>query len=205
MEMIKIAKHVSTGRMLHVDLAQNGLSCGCVCVGCGEVVQAVQPNKRESFYRHHNINCRGAQETALHKLGKQIIAEHNEMYLRPGYSIIYRDVVLESIIGDYRSDALISTDTGTYYVEVVVNHELSAEKEKYYRSIGKCVEIDLREFIGQQYTYDEIKDAVLSQTHNKRLIQAVPTTAQFDMWEYLKPLAVILVLILGIRALSRSR
>lgn len=84
-QMIKIAKHVSTDRMLHVDLARNGLLCGCVCNECGEILQAVHPTKRDSHYRHNkNVNCQGAQESALHKLGKQIVEESSEMVIRSG-------------------------------------------------------------------------------------------------------------------------
>lgn len=82
---------------------------------------------------------------------------------------------------------------------------MTADKEEYYRSIGKCIEIDLGEFIGEKFTHDEIRNAVLSGIHNKRLIQAVRVPAQddIDILEFLKPIAFLVLLFFGIRALIR--
>ena len=69
-----------------------GLLCNCVCASCGRDLQACSLNgKVKRYFRHNvetrngssrNVNCSPtiANETALHKMAKQIIAEENKIF-----------------------------------------------------------------------------------------------------------------------------
>lgn len=202
---IKIAKHFPNGRMLHVDQARNGKLCNCVCVECKEQLLAAQGPIQDSHYKHiKNVMCKGAQMTALHKLGQQIIAEHTNMIIGQNRILNYGEVKLEPSIGLYRADARFLCEGEEYFCEVVVKNELTMEKELYYRSTNrKCIEIDLTEFVDKDYTYEEIKDAMLTKISNKRLIQKITTRSNDAGADFLKVAFFLVLAFFGLRALMR--
>lgn len=202
--MIKIAPHTPSGRMLHVDHAVNGAACHCKCPECGEDLIAVHPKQNQSHYRHDsNVNCLGAQESALHKYGKQIIFDHNEMMIPSEGRLVYEDVRLEPRVGVFRADARILANGQEYFCEVVVKNEMKAEKEFFYENTNrKCIEIDLRRFIDTNYSYEEIINAVLSDVSNKRLIHKKVNLSKSE-WTFGEVLLVVVLAVLGIRWLTR--
>ena len=74
-----------------------GLTCECVCASCGKDLQACSlSGKVRRYFRHHNDvrdgsgsggngNCNPvtANETALHQMAKQIIAEEKKVLVPP--------------------------------------------------------------------------------------------------------------------------
>jgi hypothetical protein len=199
--MIKMALHVPSGIFRHVDQAENGGACQCQCPQCGENLIAVHPKEYQSHYRHEsNVDCKGAQETAIHKLAKQIIAESNMLFVNVNRQLFYSDVVLEPWIKPYRSDARFISDGAEYFCEVVVKHQLSPVKEQFYQSTNrKCLEIDLTEFIGKEYSYEEIKEALLTKVSNKRMIQLAIDHKAKDEFAFLKFALFLLLVFFGIR------
>lgn len=203
--MIKIALHTPSGRMRHVDHANNGLGCECVCPKCGEILQAVHPEVHQSFFRHHkNVNCLGSQETALHKLAKQIIHDHYEMMVPSQGKLNYDGVVLEPMVGFFRADAKFTVDGKEYFCEVVVKNDVSTKKALFYRTTNRtCIEIDLTSFIGKEYSYEEIKEAVLTSVTNKRLIKNETQIEHQDDYDVLKVFVLLVLAFFGLRALWR--
>lgn len=109
MPKLTIARH-STGEIIDIESAKNGLACDCVCLCCNERVIARQGkiNKGWSFAHESGAECAGALETALHKAAKDIIEKE---------SVIY--------IGEYHA----------YYENVELLHEY--EMEKFYSEFKK--------------------------------------------------------------------
>ena len=105
-DTIKIAYQKNTKTYKHIDEISNtekGLKCDCICMNCQEKLEAVidfKDKKRIKFFRHNlNKDCKGAQETALHELGKQILLNNSEILL-PNIigKIKYLDAIAEKYI-----------------------------------------------------------------------------------------------------------
>ncbi len=83
---VLVAKDAVDGSLRHISEVANGLRCGCVCIGCGR--ELIARNGSDSGLRIHSFahrpdevtpNCATAGETALHMLGKEIIARHGRV------------------------------------------------------------------------------------------------------------------------------
>lgn len=171
---IKIAYHPETNRFVHVSNAANGLACKCICPECEERLEAVQGQVRTKHFRHHkNVNCRGAQETALHELGKQIIVEHSDMNI-PGHgTITYSNPISERRLEKIRPDVTAIYMDEPIYFEIFVSHSVDLGKAKFLK-IGKykSLEIDLSK--AKNAPYEEVKRLVLEETSNKKVFYWLP-------------------------------
>lgn len=62
---------------------ERGLKCGCVCPVCGGSLVARLGTKKQAHFAHHratDCDIASAQQTALHLLAKELIAEAKGMY-----------------------------------------------------------------------------------------------------------------------------
>ena len=170
---LKLARFRPTNEIIHVDIASNGLSCNCVCVECGEALEARQGNERAWHFKHHkNLNCLGAQPTALHELGKQILISNSgkQPIAIPDYGAVkYWDAVPEKALGSKRPDVTASFAGGKIYFEVAVTHFVEPAKEEFLKT-GKhsCVEIDLNEL--ENESYDRLQQIIIEEVDNKRVL-----------------------------------
>lgn len=82
MSKLTLAKH-SSGKIISIRDAANGLACDCECFCCGERLIARQGeiNKGWSFAHESGAECAGAVETALHKSAIQLICDEKKLYL----------------------------------------------------------------------------------------------------------------------------
>ncbi|HEY9278377.1 MAG TPA: competence protein CoiA family protein [Methylotenera sp.] len=81
MPKLVIAQHTS-GRMIGIKEASNGLACDCTCSCCGDRLVARQGKQKDwSFAHESGADCAGAIESALHKAAKQILAEEKSLYI----------------------------------------------------------------------------------------------------------------------------
>lgn len=163
----------STKRLIHIEDAENGLACGCVCPECGDKLEAVNNGqKRAHHFRHSNgADCPKARMTALHMLAQQVFAEHREICL-PDYEIAlgkikrpgekhFENVILEKakVLGDksLRPDCIATNKNQDLWVEFRVTHEVDDQKSA---SIKKhniyCAEVDLRSLLDADYTQETI-------------------------------------------------
>lgn len=72
------------GRMVAPHQVITGLACGCVCPCCGAPVMAKaldSRDRRPHFSHHGRSGCSGGVESALHRMAKQVIADHREVLL----------------------------------------------------------------------------------------------------------------------------
>jgi hypothetical protein len=90
-----IAEH-SSGKMIDITDADNGLNCDCTCACCGEALIARQGEVNAWCFAHQSgSNCAGAIESALHKAAKQILIDYRQLYIGE-----------LNILSTYLSDAL---------------------------------------------------------------------------------------------------
>lgn len=169
-EPIKIAYHLISKKYIHIDNAENGLACNCICKECNERLEAIQGNERINHFRHHsNINCKGSPESALHELGKQILIDNKEISIPKYGKISYSDPIAEKQFKLIRPDVLAKVEGFYILFEIYVTHAIDTEKEQVLIDEKlNSIEIDLRR--AEKLKYSEIKRLVLDEISNKRLI-----------------------------------
>ena len=165
----KLAYHLPTQRIIHIDKADNGLGCNCECTECHEKLEAAQGPIRDWYFRHdNNKNCKGGQETALHQLGKQILIDNNQIAIPKGVTIDYSDAIAEKAFYSTRPDVTAIYNGLNIYFEIAVNHFIEKDKESFFRNgQHKCVEIDLSK--ADTTSFENIKHLVLKETNNKKI------------------------------------
>jgi len=171
-----IGKSIDTNLPVHVKEAANGLKCNCVCYECNERLQAIQgknENSREWHYRHDNTNsnCPGNNETALHQLAKLILYQ-NKFVETKKKKVYYVDANMETVIDKYRSDVSAKYNDQEIHFEVVVHHDLKADKKHHYQSNKiNCIKIDLTDPHLLSAQPEQIKYTVIEDKTNKAFIQ----------------------------------
>jgi hypothetical protein len=49
---LKLAHHLPTIKIIHIEMAKNGLDCQCICGECGEKMQTIREKVRDQrFWR----------------------------------------------------------------------------------------------------------------------------------------------------------
>ncbi len=185
MSLVKIAIHSPTGKYLHINEASNGLSCECTCPKCDDQLEAIQGKVRDQHFRHSNHeNCEGAQETALHKLAKQILAESSVVSIPKIGEISYSESVVEHPIGDFVADVGAKHNGDMIFFEVVVTNPMKINKKQFYTDNNyKCLEINLQGL--NLNSYEEIKKTVLEDLGNKKVIFWEKKSNPFNPWPYI--------------------
>lgn len=158
-------------KVVHISDVARGKSCNCTCLECGERLIAAKGNIRDDHFKHFvNSECKGGTESDLHILVKQILAESDSIVLKKYGAINYKNAITEKRIGTYYSDVEAILDDGeAVYFEVFHTHRNTERKDYYYnKSKLKSVEINMDKC--PLDNYESIKDFVLNQVQNKRVI-----------------------------------
>ncbi|MBR2445943.1 MAG: hypothetical protein IKB28_04670 [Clostridia bacterium] len=186
-----------------------GLSCMCVCAYCGRDLQAcsLKSVKVSRYFRHQNTtNSNGegtficnpiiANETALHKMAKQIIAEEKKI-LVPSKTVscadaglsdlpdsivrdlkpfILRDkrevtaqlVETEKYLGNFTPDVVMTTNRGELLIEIFVRHKVDEIKITKVREYGAAMmEINLSNIVEDAITNADLRNLILCSEKNK--------------------------------------
>ena len=170
--IIKYAFDRSSGNVIFIDNADNGLGCNCKCAKCNKVMVAVQgeAKKKEWHFRHHEeTDCSGGQETAIHKLAKQIIVSNRQIAI-PGEVLDYTGAQAEKTFLSVIPDVTVIIDGLNIHFEITVTHGIDSAKRNFYTSgEHKSIEIDLTG-ISYDITPAELEELILRQVHNKKKI-----------------------------------
>jgi len=171
------------GRMVPVVMVERGLACNCRCPQCDRRLVA----KKGDIIRHHfahesDAQCSGAFESMLHRLAKQIVADHQTIRLptligfHDGVPTLIteqsRDVPLTNVRlevwqSGFRPDAIATMPDGDgdLVIEVMVTHACEPQKLERLRARDvAAMEIDLsgyRSGVGESL----LMDLVLSKAH----------------------------------------
>ncbi|NEI04812.1 MULTISPECIES: hypothetical protein [Rhizobium] len=148
---VLIAREAVSGSRRRISQVANGLKCGCICFGCGRALIArngFDLSRRKHSFAHRpdemTPNCATAGETALHILGKEIIARHGRVTMldtwitdldgrrrpvTPRQSIALADVQLETVEGDLIPDIVATAPDGRrLFIEIKNTHGCPPEK-----------------------------------------------------------------------------
>lgn len=169
----------STKRLIHIEDAENGLACGCVCPECGDKLEAVNNGlKRAHHFRHSNgADCPNARMTALHMLAQQVLMEEKCVKL-PAYKAQYYQHKAEKKYFDtveletrfqtsnylLRPDCIGHNEESSIWVEIFVTHLVNEEKRKVIKENDiTCIEFDFSDLKDTDYTINDIKKRLLDE------------------------------------------
>jgi len=151
-------------RLYTPDDVERGLACGCYCPSCGSQLIANRPKVKRNYFSHYKAEeCPGGYETALHRMGKQIIEDAgyvflpikfielevhlaDDVYLRehvefPRHKAELSKVVSERQAEQWRPDLTAILKNGeTLYIEILVTHAVEGPKAE---ALDNVMEIDL--------------------------------------------------------------
>jgi uncharacterized protein (DUF2384 family) len=147
------------GKLVSVEEVMRGLSCDCVCPGCGAPLVA----KKGTIIRHHfahagDASCATGFESMLHLLAKEIIAEKQRItvpavsvsvgltskLVSAGRVLTLTNVRLEKWLNGLRPDIIADFNGHDLIIEVAVTHKSPPEKIEELRKRGApAIEIDL--------------------------------------------------------------
>jgi hypothetical protein len=164
------------GRIVSIFNVESGLRCACVCPQCGGRLVAKKGALKAHHFAHAaEIDCPGAYETTLHKLGKQVILDVGKVMI-PSVVVYYLEyeklvypaswatfdrVEKEIKWPDFQPDILAQWRSRRLAVEIKVTHACEREKiEAVWRSGLAMMEIDLSG-VKRNASEKEIRDAVL--------------------------------------------
>ena len=162
---------IRDGELIHVDDADRGQACNCICYECGQPLIAKKGEILAHFFAHETSeeNCNPAPESLVHRYAKEQVAKMNTLRL-PGFTVEGRyqtpDGHMHSLHWRYLPtydidvkhteveshqhvgivpDVLIS-DVSSFFlaVEVFYRHAVDSDKlEKLKRLPFSTVEVDL--------------------------------------------------------------
>jgi len=162
---------VRDGELIHVDDADRGQACNCICYECGRPLVAKKGEILAHFFAHEaaEVNCNPTPESLVHRYAKEQVAKMDRLRL-PGFTVEGRyqtpDGTVHSLHWRYRPtydvdvkgaeveshqhvdvvpDVLISdTDSFSLAVEVFYRHAVDSDKlDKLKRLPFSTVEVDL--------------------------------------------------------------
>lgn len=161
--------YTAEGDLIHISEANSGMQEDYLCPKCGNALIAKKGEIRTHHFAHYNFEeCTGAQETALHLMAKDILANNlfiarpqDEPHKQPEY-IRFDDVELE-----YREHGLIYDALGTQAgnkvaIEFQVTHPVDfRKKEIVIKKSINMIEVDLSDYLNADLNKDELEKAVL--------------------------------------------
>lgn len=181
------------GRLLHISAVPSGLACACKCPACGVSLVARKGRQLEHHFAHHSsVACANALESALHKLAKQVIADHRKVGLPPVEAVVGDErrlvyaakvfdgieVTLEKSMDGLRPDIVARKAGHQLLVEVAVTHFCDDRKITLIRERELAtIEIDLRS-IRLDLPASDLETAILISAprrwlYNRRLEEAM--------------------------------
>ncbi len=146
--MLEYALLKGSCTLVYIDDVPNGLKCGCVCPGCGDVLVAKNQctDKSNHFSHHTQEEHRSCLMTQLHLVAQHYFLSAKTVKL-PAVSLYYKkqnltrgevevnitNASLEAKVDKFYADIILETDIGEVVIEILVTHKTENEKAQYYR------------------------------------------------------------------------
>lgn len=142
------------GQLLFIRNVDSGLACGCYCAGCGKRLVAKKGHIRQHHFAHYEAGlCRGAAESALHLLAKELLAElstfeipqyvfdkqrktrrgklvRHKVLVAKGGTVVIDQVRVEQRDDGFIPDIVIESKGKLLIVEVAVTNKVARRKSR---------------------------------------------------------------------------
>lgn len=141
---------LQNGHLIFIDDVPSGLACGCSCVKCGRPLIARKGAKNQHHFAHYEQStCKGAAESALHLLAKELISElatfsvpeyvytkesdltfatTQSRQIAKGGVISVDEVAIEKWSTDFIPDIVITSGARALIVEIAVTNFVNKQK-----------------------------------------------------------------------------
>lgn len=85
MALPKLRYGLRDGELVHIDDAENGLACACICPECRRPLLAKQGEKLTHHFAHEadDVSCNPSPESLVHSYAKQQVAKLKKLTLPP--------------------------------------------------------------------------------------------------------------------------
>lgn len=159
---------LSSGRLVGVSEVDRGLACGCFCPQCGQPLIAKKGDILVHHFAHQSdAECKGAVESALHKMSKQILADRRQVRIPDAIAIygttkrwlsgprtyVAEMARLEPSFGGIRPDVFFEGGGVPLAIEVCVTHPVPETKRQLLTAqLFDSIEIDMSRWIGCENT-----------------------------------------------------
>jgi hypothetical protein len=169
-EYHRIAILKSTGKPISIEKAERGLKCNAMCADCKQDFVAAKGEVNKWHFRHSvESDCNGGQETALHKLAKEIICRNLNIQVTKEARIQYSNPVAEINQNEFRPDITAQYGEEKLYFEVVVHNPVNPKKANDYISNEiKTIVIDLSKY--EYKTEAELEEYIIENNSNKTVL-----------------------------------
>src|SRR5690625_6388072 len=89
MQAFILAKDKDSGKIKEISEVKGGLSCHCICPNCDGDLIAVQGEKTDWYFRHHqNTVCQDGAEMGLKELAKEVLSDRKSTRLNSSHVAI---------------------------------------------------------------------------------------------------------------------
>ncbi|WP_234419089.1 competence protein CoiA family protein [Parazoarcus communis] len=133
--------------MRSIREVDRGLPCGCFCPACKAPLIAKKGPHRVHHFAHRGRSCGTGQETALHRMAKQILADERQLLLPLEFEpTLYEEALLPDELRWHgqRPDVVLRSESTVLHVEITVTHRCGDDKCAEITRTGiPTVEIDL--------------------------------------------------------------
>lgn len=178
----------TTGALRNIEDVPSGLACNCVCPKCRFALEAHKGKVQRPHFQHHSVaECKGAFESQLHLLSKDIIEENKSLMLPvyagrycfyPQRQQTFAEVVKECAQDDLQPDCLCKYmdeqgNEQTLWVEILFSHAVDEEKARKIRERKiACVEVDVSELFKDSEVIDRgtLTDFLLNSPDSRKWI-----------------------------------
>lgn len=176
------------GRLVAVDAVPRGLGCRCRCPKCNRRLIARHGDVLVHHFAHEaDAGCKGAFESMVHRLAKQVIADVGEIVVppliarhgdrtqlvSPARKLLVTEVRLEAWQQGFRPDVIARYGDRHLAIEMYVTHRCPPEKLTMIQTRGLAtLEVDLsaRE-VGDDFAEQVIERAKRRWLFNPRQIE----------------------------------
>lgn len=166
--------------LVHVDNVANGAKCACHCPYCNEPLHAKNGGEQRGhhFAHAHGKECKGAYESALHLLAKEILQDTGRIMLPksedrnfPSGLVNIHNIEIERLDERYgiKPDAEGMLDNGErIFIEFYVSHKVDQKKRQIIVDNNlKCIEIDVKY---EALNRDKLKKFLTNTDENRKWI-----------------------------------
>lgn len=170
--------------LVHVDNVPNGIKCDCRCPHCNSPLYAKNGGQERThhFAHAHGQECKGAYESSLHLLAKEVLQETGELMFPPssnpnlpsGLTKVF-DIKTEIYDNLYHIkpdlEGVLSNGE-RIFIEFLVSHKIDNKKRKtIVDNKLNCIEIDINY---QALDKNELIDFLTKSSEDRRWITSTP-------------------------------
>jgi hypothetical protein len=181
------------GRLVPVNTVSRGLACNCRCPKCNRRLIARQGDVLVHHFAHEaDAGCKGAFESMVHKLAKQVIADagavvvpplvaqhgdHRQL-VSPARKLLLTEVRLEAWQKGFRPDVIARYGDRELAIEIYVTHRCPPEKLAMVQLRGlPTLEIDL----SARDVGDDFAEQVIERANRRWLFNPRQDEADADL------------------------